>query len=110
MPDDVWRVDINAELGIAADGFDSEAVAQCLSVRCEVVLGFDEKLAVLIVGVGEHSIDVPRSGNVSDAIGDAQQRGLDIFLLVEMGDADHRDVKLFGHFFQRREDTAHVSC
>src|SRR5262249_10322383 len=55
------------------------------------------------IGLGE-------SGDIGDAVRDAQQCGFDVVLLVEVGDADHRDVQFFGHVLERREHTAHVGC
>src|SRR5262249_49340006 len=43
-------------------------------------------------------------------VGNAQQRRLDVVLFVEVGNADHCDVQLFGQVLERRENAAHVGC
>jgi len=44
----------------AADS--AHPIAQCLGVPRQVVLCLDEQLAVLVLGIVEHGVDVPRGG------------------------------------------------
>src|SRR5262249_14657701 len=73
VPDDVRRNDIDIELCIMAYGLDAHAVAQCFGITSEVVLGLDEELAVLVLGVINHGVDVPGGSNVGDAVANPEQ-------------------------------------
>jgi len=44
----------------AADS--AHPIAQCLGVPRQVVLCLDEQFAVLVLGIVEHGVDVPRGG------------------------------------------------
>jgi hypothetical protein len=110
VPDDDRCFDILAELLIVPDGPHTHAIAQRLLIGREIVLRFHEQSAVPGLGVIEHGVDMPRGGDIGDAVADAQQRGFDVVLLVEMGNTEYRDVKLFGKLLERRKDAAHVGC
>ena len=73
----------------------------------EIVLRPHHQLA-LVLGVVDDAIDVARGGAVGQAVGDPQQRVGDVELLVEVHDADDRELQLGGEADDRSEHRAHV--
>src|SRR5262249_16280285 len=109
QPGSVSRLDLNTLL-VAPEFLHALAVAQRLGIPPQVVLGFGEELAVLVFGVVEHGENMTWGRCPSDTVADAQYCRLNIVFLVEMGDAGHRDVQLFGHILEWRQNPAHVAC